>query len=95
MAKLEGLTTDNLNKELVKAKAELESAQKDYEETLSEYKTLVSEKGQADSKVKEAKQKQMPPRLHLKRFKRNMRLKRKLMMLPLRSRNRHKTNLIR
>lgn len=57
LAKLEGLTTENLNKELVKAKAELESAQKDYEETLSEYKTLVSEKGQADSKAKEAKQK--------------------------------------
>lgn len=57
LAKLEGLTTENLNKELVKAKAELESAQKDYEKTLSEYKTLVSEKGQADSKAKEAKQK--------------------------------------
>lgn len=37
------------------AKVELESAQKAYEETLSEYKTLVSEKGQADSKDKEAK----------------------------------------
>lgn len=57
LAKLEGLTAENLNKELVKAKAELESAQKDYEKTLSEYKTLVSEKGQADSKAKEAKQK--------------------------------------
>lgn len=57
LAKLEGLTTDNLNKELVKSKAELESAQKDYEKTLFEYKTLVSEKGQADSKAKEAKQK--------------------------------------
>ena len=58
-------------------------------------KRSFPKKGRQIQRPKKQSKKQMPPRLHLKRFRRNMRLKGKLMMLPLRRKNRHKTNLIR
>lgn len=83
MAKLEGLTAENLNKELVKAKAELESAQKIMKKRFLSIKRSFPKKGRQIQRPKK-QSKADAAKVAFEKIQAEYAAKGKLMMLPLR-----------